>query len=276
MNKEKMFKKSRNSIFFGNYPNKLVHDFELVQELNKNVNLPTNDNLNGWTKYVEYTEGLSVMYYIDIIFEQKKYRAVYFNQYADANMKINNDKYWFNSDHIYWFEYEPIEWIIAYSDDNHYYLRTKNIIDAHKTDRCDYYYRSELRQYLNSIFLNFAFTKEEIDILDNTFGDMRFNYVDVKDIITLPDWEALRDIDNDKYLKYAHCLYFHDAVNTELEREFVSTDYARIRGIVREKFWSLAIDENKFKDSLLMSFGTETLYEPLPIGGIIPFICIKK
>ncbi len=113
----KPYKRDGSIITFGKYPQSLVEDIYLIDQLNiKAGQLPTAENQYNWKKYDYYINDniASFMFYIDIDYNDDKaydYRGVYFiqyrprsnddsssadNSYQDDNEFYTNEVYWFN------------------------------------------------------------------------------------------------------------------------------------------------------------------------------------
>lgn len=188
-----------NYIYFGSYPQTKVSDSKLTTLLNSLAGrVPTSSNSQKWTSYDYYINGkiIDFMWYIDIEYNETKYRGVYFTSYrpdycssmslpSDSNQKNNG----YNTSTVYWFEYEPIKWRIleesngcytilaAFAIDSQQYfhnsflIRTRNDyadmfsvlgidIDSRRYDYNVYvnnYGESEIRSWLNNAFYNTAF-----------------------------------------------------------------------------------------------------------------------
>ena len=177
---------------FGSYPQALVDDLELIDELNDNVELPTLENFNGWSAYNyicnykkvsgEVTYDDKYMFYIDIDLDEdlkSDYRGVYFNKYRPLyinddgtadNSLIDDNGYEINN--VYWFKYEPISWT-SITEDNKTLLISNNILSSGwfkgygaNKDAGIYlnnYEYSDLRLWFNNDFYNTAFTEDERD-----------------------------------------------------------------------------------------------------------------
>ncbi len=263
--RQKYIKKD-SEIFFGSYPNSLVRIYDLIEELNSKVNIPTENNFNGWIKDECSPNSLESIFYIDITYKNQKYRGVLFNSYWWAHyLNEIGSEYGFDHDKIYWFKYEPIEWIISYDYEGYYYLRTKNMIDARygylDNHNKQIYYSSYLRDFLNNVFLKTAFTDDDIKIIHNKCNEMFFGYEESKDIVTIPTIEIIANINNYPTFEWKS----PDAI--------MKTDYAKIRGVHNNEYFILYFTENRtYKDVL---FCTTTLGYNLSYG-VIPMICIKK
>lgn len=187
---------NKDYIFYGTYPQTKVDDTNLISELNtKAGDLPTSTNLGNWTDYNYYisNEVSSYMYYIDIDTDNDDsydYRGVYFTSYRarDISYASSTNTSWqekngYEINTIYWFKYEPIKWRVLESEDNNNYrVITDLILDSQeyysslneRNGATDYnnssdaetiyannYKHSNIRKFLNTTFINSAFTQNQ-------------------------------------------------------------------------------------------------------------------
>ena len=243
-------------IYFGNYPQTLVEDNELICELNTAAgDLPTSTNTYNWTDYNYYIEEdiVSYMYYQDIDLENDgifDYRGVYFTQYRpydcigdSSSENSNQDDNGYLTNTTYWFSYEPIEWDIL-DEYNGYLLIIANLILDSQEYYSEYtpsevehngaegyannYALSNIRKFLNEDFYDTAFNelqKELIEIatLDNSESSTPIT----------PNKHACGDTDDNLFL-----LSYQEAVSyytNDEERVALCTDYAKVQGIYDEE-----------------------------------------
>ncbi len=179
-------------IEFGSYPQTLVTDEALIEELSWYIEDDMWQSL-GW---YQGTGKAGTMYktdtarFCDIDYYGEKYRAVVFTAYrAYETFSLPNASYQspigYTTGNIYFFKFEPIKWRIldpanglllaeaildapAYSNT---VFRTDDYInfsDAENTRYCSNWEYSSLRSFLNSTFLDTAFTDIEQSLIGET------------------------------------------------------------------------------------------------------------
>ncbi len=170
---------------FGAYPQTRVTDVTLITTLNNlaggSEGLPTAENAKAWTDYLYYYNGAvtSFMWYIDLVNEGEEYRGVYYTEYrytyTDSTAGcFNQQDHGYTKRIVYWFKYEPITWKVLDIDAGKAFLLAQTVLDAQdyfyaKTRRnidgetvyANNYEHSHIRSWLNSSFLNAAFTTTE-------------------------------------------------------------------------------------------------------------------
>ncbi len=180
-----------NIIYFGSYPQSEVTDSSLKTILsNLSGTLPTSSNNYNWSSYGYYISGnkSNYMWYIDINYNNEKYRGVYFTSYrpyrttysstTDDSYQDNNGYY---TSTVYWFKYEPIKWQILTEsngkaflladivlDSQEYYVSTKPFGTLMNVNNYEY---STIRAWLNETFYNTAFNELEKEIIQTTLVD---------------------------------------------------------------------------------------------------------
>ncbi len=183
-------------ICFGMYPQSVVESTDITDELNRLAgDLPKDGDAKKWTSYDYYIDGendVEYMWYIDIKYNQDKYRGVYFTQYrpkttqtsssADNSYQYENG---YETEQVYWFRFDPIKWAVktADKDNNTAIMVAQLILDSRSfQDTCEErsdgdryndnpdivkdvfannYYYSTIRKWLNDTFYNTAFNKEQ-------------------------------------------------------------------------------------------------------------------
>lgn len=204
-------------VTFGKYPQSEVEDEELLSRLNA---LPLT-----FTSYGYYNGDGSMgsavqsdyMTYADVAFEGETYRAVRFSEHRSYcchgdpayNWQATVFEYQYQPDQVYWYRFDPIRWIVL--DANEGLLVAENVLDAQpinsviysKTPKADLYsrefykdaacktvaadyYTSDIRQWLNTTFLETAFSEEETaqiaySELDNAYQTQRNKKLDSQD-----------------------------------------------------------------------------------------------
>ena len=246
-----LYTRNEDTRTFGSYPQTRVTDEELTKILSSIVGKHPTDSVD----YGYYLEGEVVpyMFYIDIEYNDNKYRGVYYRKYrpsyTNKGPKTNHqEENGYPRKIIHWFKYEPITWTIKEELNGKAIIVSNNILDSQ--DYChfwnnivlnkkiisinDYEY-SHIREWLNNAFYNTAFNKSERKIIqtiqvkntlpkEDTFYDA-FNHNDTKDKIYLLSKKEVTT-------------YF----KTELERQKCGTDYAKCQGLrdfgcLKNNYW---------------------------------------
>ena len=195
-----LYTREDNHIYFGKYPQTLVTDEALVDELNVLAgNLPVATVLSyNWTTYqYKYSTTTAVnMFYQDIDYDNDgsyDYRGIYFKNYRPHNYtlpsNVNNsyqDDNGYYTSTTYWFSYDPIEWDILTETSEKILIISHLIIDSqeieHNYTAGEYehnggtgynnnYELSSIRQWLNDDFYNTAFNDLEKAIIKTTLVD---------------------------------------------------------------------------------------------------------
>lgn len=230
-----IYKSENGKIYFGNYPQSEVDDAALIAELNaKAGEKPTLENAHGWSKYIKYYyEGEATfeedMWYIDVEHGGNKYRGVYFltNLYFAIWYHNNNSNQLSNGyevETVYWFKWEPIEWVSVRTDDNKMTLVANLILDGQYWSAADDGYKnSNIRQWLNENFYADAFNDVEAKFIlqatvDNSAAstsnpDNPNVCEDTLDKVFLPSESEVTTMHDDSF-----------AINRK------TTAYARVRG----------------------------------------------
>lgn len=225
-------------IYFGLYPQELVTDTALINNLNKEINVE------------EYISKLSnqevAIYYVDVDYDGDgvhEYRGVYFKQYWPYDSSKDNlitntyqddNGYYINT--IYWFKFLPIEWIILEEQGDNLLLLSSLILDTKEyypsnsdskfnhnggNGYANNYEISDLRIFINDVFYNRAFNEIQKKIITNT------NSYHSDNVYLLSDTEASTYFSNNS------------------SRIACSTDYAKCKGIYVSK-------ESNFSSSWLL------------------------
>jgi hypothetical protein len=186
---------TKKTVSFGTYPQSKVSDESKIETLNtKAGELPTSSSLGKWKDYGYYLDGKkeSYSFYIDIDEDgdgKNDYRGVYFTKYRPTKMdyKVSDETeyaqkengYLVNS--VYWFKYETINWEVLDVEGDYSYIISPVLDVTHyyhsieeRSTATDYqgntstekvlpnnYKYSDLRNFLNTSFYDFTFTKEE-------------------------------------------------------------------------------------------------------------------
>lgn len=179
-----------NQIWFGEYPQNQLINYDTIEQLNNKVMpLPNESELNGWNTYsfaqMHFSDILDIstlgyidyyVYYIDVDADEdgfNDYRGLFYrvtNPFTNFNADLNG----FTPEKIYWFEYEPIKWNILEQKDNKVLIISSLILDAHEfgSDNTNDYELSDIKQWLNGTFYNTAFSQYQKNMIsgsDNIF-----------------------------------------------------------------------------------------------------------
>lgn len=200
---EKYYKREEDKIFFGNYPQALVEDEEMVSKLNNKIG---EFDAKKWTDYKVSDAITDHMYYLDIDYDEDgafDYRGVYLKKYIGNYVNNGWIKTYRQQDNgfelskVYYFKYEPIEWNILKEENGKAFIHSILVLDSQ-----DYYYPqptnedyqnpnfdkfnyelSYVRKWLNDTFYNTAFNDLEriiiqetkIDNTDENYPNNNFN-----------------------------------------------------------------------------------------------------
>lgn len=177
-------------IKFGLYPQSLLRDDSIIKELNYIVGEFSKEK---WKPFEYYNNNVrsDYMYYFDIIHKNIKYRGVYLLEYRPYNLSQDHDDAgWVNTYKlkvIYWFIYEPIEWLVLEEKDDFIVLLTEKSLDSTHyfgpyedgDDEIEIehnggigylsnYQLSSIRYWLNEYFMNLAFNETERNTISST------------------------------------------------------------------------------------------------------------
>lgn len=178
-------------ISLGEYPQSEVKESGLKTTLGwvaGNGVLPTEDDAHGWTDYNYYVSGKvkSFMWYRDVVYQNNRYRGIYFTEYRDTSHTSSILQYenGYEVKNVYWFKFEPLEWRILKQENGKALLLSEYIIDGQKYYRSEEtrtlngktvyssnYKESDIRQWLNETFLTTAFDTATRDIIEVTEVD---------------------------------------------------------------------------------------------------------
>ena len=259
-------------IYFGSYPQTVVTDDRVKIGLTALAgDLPTAEDSKNWTSYGYYIEGevVDYMWYIDLAYNEVKYRGVYFTSYRPdethrlskaANSQQDDNGY--NVSTVYWFKYEPIKWRILSEANGEALILCEMIIDSREycnfdeetQQRVEYshnggngyannYALSDIRAWLNDTFYNTAFSALQKEYIKLTT---------VKNDLTSANPNSDPTFETrDKYVSFLcedtedhiFLLSFQEATNdaygynpdmenvADAAREKIPTDYAKSQGV---------------------------------------------
>lgn len=262
---------------FGSYPQSRVIDSTTVLALDE---IPKDwisyDYYSGDGKYGSMVQG-DWMKYADITYNDEKYRAVTFSQYragtctnASGRNFINQSDNKYIIDKIYYFKYEPIEWIVldpevglvlcryiidcqAYSNTVYSADSGECYNDINHTNYANDYATSSIRRWLNDDFYNTAFSASQKSKIVTTELDNR-DYIDTYreksgentcDKVFLLSWSEMQSI----------AYGFTADTKTNKNRRTEGTDYAKCQGL-------FVSSTDGCSDQLLRSagYGTDDVY----------------
>lgn len=197
--------KEKELYYFGNYPQSKVTDEAELETLRPLVStLPNSANPNSWTNYSWYISSKlynNVAWYKDLDINNDSiydYRAIYYTFYRPFNATFDSstsntyqDDHGYYTNTVFFFRYEPIEWMVLSNKDNEKFLVSNKIIDNNEyafysskdlQNKTDYqgnhasvypnnYKYSTLRTFLNTKFYDSAFTNEEKTLINTTTVD---------------------------------------------------------------------------------------------------------
>ena len=259
-------------IYFGSYPQTVVTDDRVKIGLTALAgDLPTAEDSKNWTSYGYYIEGevVDYMWYIDLAYNEVKYRGVYFTSYRPdethrlskaANSQQDDNGY--NVSTVYWFKYEPIKWRILSEANGEALILCEMIIDSREYCNFDEetqqtvkyshnggngyannYALSDIRAWLNDTFYNTAFSELQKEYIKLTT---------VKNDLTSANPNSDPTFETrDKYVSFLcedtedhiFLLSFQEATNdaygynpdmenvADAAREKIPTDYAKSQGV---------------------------------------------
>ncbi len=262
--KETIEQKKKETIQFGSYPQSKVTDSKTISALNSKA--PT---WSKWKSYGYYTGTGSTgtmkqgdwMKYTDVTYNGVKYRGVKFIQYRpyltyneSSAENSYQDANGYNPNTVYWFKFEPINWIVLDADKG--YVVTENIIDAQAysntiykkasgtygyfnsssyTDYASDYETSSIRKWLNDDFYNTAFTESEKTKIGTTTLKTISYYTQIGtagyeklDSNQTKDKVFLLSYSNIKNSKYG---FSSNVSDCDAARQTQGSDYAKSQGL---------------------------------------------
>lgn len=179
-----------NQIQFGHYPQKAEKN-KAIENYFRRFGKPDETDAKGWTPlFYRKTDGKPYTWFRDEVIKEKKYRGIYFSQYREIMTVRDSDmipsiqrieKYYPEQFHI--FRFAPIYWNIVERIEAPYKrytlipsmsLDTQPFNDREQSGAWDV---STLRLWLNSVFLQTAFSEEEREYL-NVLGTERVFLLD--------------------------------------------------------------------------------------------------
>ena len=176
-------------LLFGEYPQTRVENASITSQLNAQAgSLPSSNDSANWTRYEYYyiwwengneMRSLQNVWFIDLSYNDNRYRGVYFTSYRDYYaLQIGNESSSYQDDNgyyssnVYWFKFEPIKWRILSESDGEALIFSEMILDSQEYCESDrgtkvnseliaahYYEYSNIRKWLNNTFYNIAFSE---------------------------------------------------------------------------------------------------------------------
>ena len=173
----------------GYYPQSLVTDEDQISKLNNCI--------GSWISYNYCDETGNKSNYMrckDVVLNGTKYRAVMLDEHRLFSAQDING---FEIGIIYWFEYQPLKWVLL--DDQTGLSISKTVIDStaynHTSQTIDGYFannyeKSDVREWLLNTFVETAFSNDDLEIimsttLDNYAIDSKFSSVSTADKVFL-------------------------------------------------------------------------------------------
>ncbi len=181
------------TLVIGSYPQSHIDNPTLVAKLNALAGaVPTAQNAHGWTDLGCYCGGRkqSIAWYKDVQHGGNRYRAMYFEAFLPIKASWQAATYrpgtFGTVKKAYWFRWEPLVWNVLYNDGNQAFASCSIVVDAKpfnntlalrtvggKTIYPNDYAHSSIRQWLNGVFCNEAFSAAEQASLASWFVDNR-------------------------------------------------------------------------------------------------------
>ena len=241
------YTKENNKIYFGSYPQTEV-DASTIVGLSS-----ITFNLSSWTSYGYYNSGVQedYMYYKDVDLNGDgiyDYRGVYFTKYRPYNCQNTasiDNSYQFDCNgyitkKLYWFSYDPIEWIILEEKDGKAKVMANLLLDSQEynpsnitskythnggTGYSNNYGLSSIRKWLNETFYNTAFNSFQQELIDTTLLNNSASTTSSSTNI----YEC--GSTSDKIFLYTYSAAINDPFSNDALRQATGTDYAKCQGL---------------------------------------------
>lgn len=277
-----MKKDAEKTLKVGWYPQSKVTDVRLIDRLNAAAGqLPTATKFGNWASYKFYMSGekSDYMWYVDITLDGNKYRGVYIKRArpfdvsgdsSDFDQRGYQGYFGYRVGKVYWFEFEPIEFLVLDVADGISLVYSRYVLDAMQFDNkgiWEYaaYEDSELRAWLNGEFLHAAFTESE----RQAFAE--FASGDIVSLLSKEEYERFC-ITGEGWRKDKR----------------LTTDYARCMGVDAESaygicnfYWLRSVKEDDALGAIFYGVGTLGGIENLCCssekmgGGVVPALRVK-
>jgi len=235
-----VYTKSGNKLYFGTYPQTIVTESTLINNLNNLAGeKPTANKFNNWLDYNYYILGgkESYMFYKDIDYDCNgtyDYRGVYFIKYRPSSVHLS-ESYSYQDDNgydvntIYWFKYDKIEWDIINNNDGKALIVANLILDSQEyypfhNSKSNNYELSNIRKWLNASFYNTAFNALQKELISTTLVDnsLKSTGNTYNDYVCDDTYDKIFLLSREEYQNYYS--------NPQL-RSDVGTDYAKAQGL---------------------------------------------
>lgn len=191
---------------FGKYPQSRVTDSKLKNSLNSMAgSLPSSTNLYTWNDYGYYYKDKikSYAFYKDVDFEGNKYRAVYYTEKRLCSIDDSTDNIYscheengYKCGIIYWFKYEPLDWIVLRNEDGKLLLTSLCILDSQDFShnyKKNVFEEVSISDWLNGRFYDTAFSSHETNSIVNDKYNVR--------LLTREEYEKSSELDEMKIYK---------------------------------------------------------------------------
>lgn len=214
-----------NRVVFGHYPQRAEKKQSVVNHFGR-LEKPTEQDDKGWSPMLAGKgNGITYMWYRDAMIDGVKYRGIYFSQYRDIMAVRESDlkptlqrSKGFQPKRIHIFRFDPIYWNIIERVEapyRRYTLIPSMGLDSHPfndVEECGLWDVSTLRTWLNSTFLNTAFTEEEQKYLNVREGERVFLIGEATDLQNSGIKNAIVNA-NLGGTDYFHCMGGKDDMN---------------------------------------------------------------
>ena len=247
-NSDNIFSKAvirkENYVTLGSYPTNKVTDATLYDnlksQLEKTAPTAADGKWKAYTHWYDYNGNASDKkgvakkdaLYQDIVYNGEKYRAVYFNSglakrcdqtYSNSNQQQQTNGY--NTNTLYFFDYQPLKWMIVEETESYYTLVATRVLDGvcfSHTGTAGYVNQySSMRLFTEGSFYDWAFSDAEKELLasvtfaNNKASGNKDDSADLTKSITIP---SVIDVLN---------VFF----TSQDSRKKLATDYAKLNGV---------------------------------------------
>lgn len=287
-------------ITFGSYPQSLLEDDIIIKELNDIVGEFSKDK---WTPFDYYNDNIksNYMFYYDIEHNGIKYRGVYMLEYRPYSLSDNHDDIGIGNiyklNRIYWFIYEPIEWLVMEEkedsillladkslDSTHYYGPYGENDDEIKISHnggvgyLSNYQLSSIRIWLNNYFYNLSFNEEEKDkiIVTNVNNKLEDNAKEFECNDTLDKVYLLSKEEILKYFPVERKMRIYPTKYNEINSGCLSTSYYWYWLRTPYNSWEVWLSNTGYVDKNDELVYITKFYIDCAHVGIRPVIRIKK
>lgn len=298
-------------IYFGSYPQTKVDDGGLIATLSQmSGSNPVKGAAGKWTDYGYYldTQIDEYMWYIDLEYEEMRYRGIYLaanrslystnpNENKAQNYQSSNG---YSVGELYWFKWETIEWRVLKKENGEAFLMSNKILDSQQyfssisdnrsvngeTVYPNNYKESDIRKWLNDDFLNWAFDDYEQSFIKETLVDNSAETLDDSDT----DYACENTTDKVFLPSYADIVNAQYGFNANANaadraRQLKTTDYAQAQGAFvapipmfkdNGEWWLRSPYSGKSLNANMVKFNgpTGTAYVYSQFDGVVPALYI--